>query len=269
MSMIMLMCKLIILLIGKHNNASCFLIEFTLKWCPTCCEWLNACVAIERMVAVKRATKFSASTSRRAAKYVTPSVTIFIALACSFELIFRRIIIDTYDNKAWCVLTLNRDRPILLALYSISNIFLYLVPLTINLTSCIIIIIGTFRSKQKATSNAPAVMSKESKNLRKQNWKSIKEHIKKYKHILIATILLGLLAVPRVVITFIYVCTKLDRSPFLFWLVISSDFCHQYLYFLLLFYQHEIIEKLLSRVPNTLYLNVLESLSPIVDKILN
>jgi hypothetical protein len=215
MSMIMLMCKLIILLIGKHNNASCFLIEFTLKWCPTCCEWLNACVAIERMVAVKRATKFSASTSRRAAKYVTPSVTIFIALACSFELIFRRIIIDTYDNKAWCVLTLKRDRPILLALYSISNIFLYLVPLTINLTSCIIIIIGTFRSKQKATSNAPAVMSKESKNLRKQNWKSIKEHIKKYKHILIATILLGLLAVPRVVITFIYVCTKLDRSPFL------------------------------------------------------
>jgi hypothetical protein len=58
-------------------------------------------------------------------------------------------------------------------------------------------------------------MSKEGINLRKKNWKSIKEHIKKYKHILIAAIVLGLLAVPRVVITFIYVCTKLDQRPFL------------------------------------------------------
>jgi uncharacterized membrane protein YidH (DUF202 family) len=191
MSMIMLLCKMIILLIGKHNNASCSLIEFLLKWCPTSCEWLNACVAIERMVAVKQATKFSKLGSRRVAKYVAPSVVIFIALVCSFELIFRRVIIDMYDKKAWCVLTLNRDRPTLLTLYSISNILLYVVPLIINLISCFIIIIGTFR------------------------WKSIKEQIKKYKHILISTILLGCLALPRVIVTFIYVCTKLDRSPFL------------------------------------------------------
>jgi hypothetical protein len=52
-------------------------------------------------------------------------------------------------------------------------------------------------------------------NQRKQKWKSMKEHIKKYKHILITTILLGFLAVPRLIITFIYVCTKLDRHPVL------------------------------------------------------
>lgn len=42
----------------------------------------------------------------------------------------------------------------------------------------------------------------------------MKEQIKKHKHILIAAVTLGLLAVPRVVITFIYVCTKVDRQPF-------------------------------------------------------
>jgi hypothetical protein len=211
--MIMLICKMIILLIGKHNDVSCSLIEFALKWCPTCCEWLNACVATERIVAIKKATKFSNLKSRRVAKYVAPVVTIFIASVCSFELIFRRVIIDAYDRRAWCVLTLNRDQPVLLALYSILNILLYLVPLTINIISCIIIIIGTFRSKQRATSNVTSVKSNKS-NQRKQNWKSIKEQIKKYKHILIADILLGLLAVPRVIITFIYVCNKLDQSPF-------------------------------------------------------
>jgi hypothetical protein len=213
MCMIMLMCKMIILLLGKHNDVSCSLIEFALKWFPTCCEWLNACVAIERMLAVKRETKFSNSASRRAARYVAPSVVIFIGLTCTFELIFRRVIIDTYDKKAWCVLTLNHDRPILLTLYSIFNILLYLVPLIINLISCIIIIIGTFRLKQKITSNTNSAMSKH--NQRKQKWKSMKEHIKKYKHILITTILLGFLAVPRLIITFIYVCTKLDRHPVL------------------------------------------------------
>ena len=214
MSMIILMCKMIILLIGKQTNVSCLLIEFILKLCPTCCEWLCSCVAVERIVAIKRATKFSNKLSRRVAKYVVPGVVSFIAVLCTFELIFRRVVIDAYDKKVWCVLTLNRDRPTLVILYSISNVFLYLVPLVINFTSCFIIIHGTFRSKQRATKGAPDPTHKKG-NKKDQSWVGVREQIKKHKHILISATLLGIFTVPRLIITFIYVCTKLDRQPFL------------------------------------------------------
>jgi hypothetical protein len=42
----------------------------------------------------------------------------------------------------------------------------------------------------------------------------IKEQIQKYKHILIGPIVVGILSLPRLVLAFVFVCTKLDRKPF-------------------------------------------------------
>ena len=88
-----LLGKMIILFTGKRSEVSCFLVEFLLRWCPTSCEWLNACVALERTTAVKYFAKYSPVKSKLLSKWITPTVLIPIAGLCTPELIFRQIII--------------------------------------------------------------------------------------------------------------------------------------------------------------------------------
>jgi hypothetical protein len=130
-------------------------------------------------------------------------------------LIFRRMIIDTYDERAWCVLTLNPDRPTLLKLYSTLNVFLFLIPLVINLTTSGIIILKIFHLKQQIImKNITTPIFSKTRRF-KIRLETIKEQIVKHKHILIAPVLLGSLALPRVVLAFVFVCTKLDRQPYI------------------------------------------------------
>jgi hypothetical protein len=226
-TMIMLMCKMILLINVEQQNVSCALVEFLLKWWPTSSEWLNACVAIERTLAVVRQISYSSSASQRRAKWIVISVLIFIGLLSSPELIFRRTKIDTQDNRIWCVFTLNTDHRILQTLYSVSNVSLFLIPLTINLTTPVIIIMGILRSKKKSSAVTNIKPKKvNSKGITPTNDKvkksipiqsrfdGIKEQIQKYKHILIGPIFVGILSLPRLVLAFVFVCTKLDRKPF-------------------------------------------------------
>jgi len=74
LTQIVLSFKMILLLMGERSNISRSFIEFFLKWCPTSCEWFNACVAFERAIAVKRKMKYSRSKSKYFSKWVTPIV---------------------------------------------------------------------------------------------------------------------------------------------------------------------------------------------------
>jgi hypothetical protein len=181
-----------------RSNTGCSIVEFLLKWCPTTCEWLNACVAFERTIAIKLKTKYSRSKSKEFAKFITPLILILIGFISMPELFFRRIITDEIDGRAWCVLTLNKKQPELLTMYTILNIFSFIIPLIINLSSGILIILITLESKQKI------------KRTRRYS-DLIRVQMFKYKHILIAPILLGCLSFPRLILMFIFVCTKLDR----------------------------------------------------------
>jgi hypothetical protein len=145
---IILICKISLLLMGERSQASCSIVEFFLKWCPISCEWLNAGVAFERAIAVKRPTKYSRSKSKYIAKWMTPIILILVGCICMPEFFFRGLIIDHFDNRAWCVLTINNEQPDLLAMYSTLNIFSFIVPLLINLSSGIIIVLATLESKQ-------------------------------------------------------------------------------------------------------------------------
>ncbi|UJR17235.1 hypothetical protein I4U23_004130 [Adineta vaga] len=210
-NMITLVCKIIFLFSQKQNNVSCSLIEFLLKWCPASCEWLNASVGIERTMAVTRKTRFQTAKSKSVAKWVILAVFILVGLFCTPELIFRRIVNDTQDNQEWCVLTINADRPSFLTVYSTLNVSLFLLPIICNFVSSVIIIIGTLSSKRQATAH-PTANKNVTGNLL---FVDIKKQIRKHKHILIAPAILGLLALPRLILTFIFVCNKVDRSPLL------------------------------------------------------
>ena len=135
LTVIVLLCKMIFLFIGERSDAGCFLVEFLLRWCPTSCEWLIACVSFERAIAVKRATKYSRTKSKFLFKWITSVILIVVAGLCTPELIFRRIIIDPFDNRAWCLLKLNNEQVVLLTTYSTLNVLSFLIPLLINLIS--------------------------------------------------------------------------------------------------------------------------------------
>jgi hypothetical protein len=207
------MFKIIFLLIDKQNKISCSLIEFVLKWFLTSSDWLNCCVAVERCVAVICKTTFSRSKSRSLSKWITITVIISVGLISLPELLFRQMILDTQDQRIWCVFTLNYNRSVLFTFYTISNVFLFLLPLIINSISSIIIIRETFRSKQQSTARLKTTIN------RKTKWQIefmiIKKQLIKQKHILLGPLLFAALSVPRIVFVFIFVCTKLDQRPFL------------------------------------------------------
>ncbi|UJR12115.1 hypothetical protein I4U23_016293 [Adineta vaga] len=214
LTMIVLMCKIIIILNPKQTNIGCSLTEFLLKWWSTSCEWIDACVAMDRTQAVSYPTKYTRAISERRAKWIVGCVFIFLALISSPELIFRRIVIDTHDERAWCVLTLNADRPVILVLYSISNVLWFILPLIINFASSIIIIQRTTALKNQIKNKTTPPNQNKSTRL-KLRMDLIKKSISQHKHILIAPIVLGCLAVPRLVLSFIFVCQKLDRQPYI------------------------------------------------------
>jgi hypothetical protein len=209
LTMIVLISKMLLLLLDDRSNVGCSIIEFLLKWCPTSCEWLNACVALERTIAIKLKTQYSRSKSKYLAKWITPMILILVGVISMPELFFRRIITDEIDGRAWCVLTLNKKQPNLLTMYTILNIFSFIIPLIINLSSGILIILVTLELKQKTRGNRR--MNIEQKITRRIHLNLIQTQILKHKHILIGPILLGCLSLPRLILIFIFVCTKLDR----------------------------------------------------------
>jgi hypothetical protein len=213
LTIVMLMCKMILLLLDKQNKISCSLIEFVLKWFLTSSDWLNCCVAVERCLAVICKTTFSRSKSRSLSKWVTIAVIISVGLISLPELLFRQMILDRQDQRIWCVFTLNYNRSVLFKFYTISNVFIFLLPLIINLISSIIIIRETFRSKKQSTTKLKTAINRKTKLKIQLN--IIKKQSIKQKHILLGPLLLAALSVPRIVFVFIFVCTKLDQRPFL------------------------------------------------------
>ncbi|CAF1466123.1 unnamed protein product [Adineta ricciae] len=188
-----------------HTNVSCALIEFFLKWFLAANEWLDVCVAVERALTILKGAAFNATRSKRIAKWIVIAVLILLGCLSSVELVFRRALLDQQDGRVWCVLTLDRDQHALMhILYAAYNILLIVLPLIINLSSAAMIIRGTVQSKQR---------TKKEKDTHLQL--IVKKEISKHKHIIIGPLVLGLLAIPRLVFTFIFVCTKLNRRPFL------------------------------------------------------
>ena len=209
-TVMILMSKMILLLIHHQNNFSCAFVEYLLKWCPISCEWLNTGVAIERTIAVKRPAQYSRRSSRIYSKWIAPLIILFVASMSLPDLFYRRIIIDPLDDRTWCVLTLNHDRLTMLRFFSSWNILAFLIPFVINISSAIFIIIGTFRLKQKFLTDA--VGNKKDNASWKTHFDAIRNQIRQHKHIFLTPIVLAILSLPHVIITFIFVCTKLDQN---------------------------------------------------------
>jgi hypothetical protein len=166
-------------------------------------QWLNACVAMERAVTIIKATRFDKKKSKKAAKFVILLLLIVLVGTSIHDPISRRLIDEENDAKEkriWCIISYSSSLQIF---NSMMHSFHFLGPFMINLISSIVLIIMTTRQQAKLHQQRP--------------YKEIlEEQFREHRHLLFAPIVLVILALPRLILTFVSKCMKSANDSWLF-----------------------------------------------------
>ncbi|CAF1039125.1 unnamed protein product [Adineta steineri] len=167
-------------------------------------QWLNAYVACERAITVVKGARFSKKKSKKVTKFIIILLLIFNIFIFIHEPLYRQLIDETDEDKnekrIWCVVSYSSN----LQIYnSVINTFQFFTPLIINFISAFILIAQKPR-RQSITQ-------------RKRNFKDIlKENYREHKHLFIAPAILVILALPRLIISFISKCIQSSDDSWLF-----------------------------------------------------
>jgi hypothetical protein len=203
--------KFTILLIAQINYLSnrsflkiqCISIDFLLRVGLNMDQWLNACVAIERAVTTIKGVHFNQERSKKMAKYVIIFLVLFTTITNGYDPFYRRIIDDGEDGdqkRIWCFVTYTSGFHIL---HSIVNILHFFAPFIINIISAALIILSTTRQRRLLHRN--------------EHYETVlRKQIQQYRHLLIAPIVLIILAIPRLIISFVSGCMKSTDDAWLF-----------------------------------------------------
>ncbi len=186
----------------------CTSMDFLLYVCLVMDQWLNACVAIERVFTIIKGIDFDKKKSKKIAKWIFPLLILLITCTTIHDPIHRRLLYDDNDDnekRIWCIATYSAS---VQTYNTFINTFHFLVPFTINIISAIIIIVMTARQRSHLENHRPY------QHL-------LREQFHQHRHLLIAPILLTILALPRLIISFISSCmNSTDRS----WLFLIGYF---------------------------------------------
>ena len=184
-------------------NLQCISIDCLLRIGVNTDQWLNACVAIDRAVAAINGVRFEKKKSKRAAKYVVVFLLLFTVITSIHDPFHRRLLDEGDDEKEkriWCIVTYPSSFQ---TLNSSMNIFHFFAPLVINLTSAAAIILITAR--QRTTSQT------------RRNYREfLREQLQQHRHLLVAPLVLSVLAVPRLIISFVSGCMKSSDDSWVF-----------------------------------------------------
>ena len=215
-TMIIFALKFFILLIAQityiKNRAfllmQCYSMDFFLQIGLNMDRWMGACVAVERTVVSIQGTKFNKNKSKQLAKYIIFTFLFFITGAHLSDPIHRSLIDDNDNNeqRIWCILKYSPDLHIFNSVINLTHFFL---PLFINFVSPLIII--RMQIQQRLT-----VQSDQSYG------QIFCEQCHRYYHLLIASVVLVILAAPRMIISFISSCLTSSGSNG--WLFLAGYF---------------------------------------------
>jgi hypothetical protein len=180
----------------------CHSIDFLLRTGLIIDQWLNACVAIERATTVIKGTRFNKKKSKQAAKLVIIIVLIVTIATGLDDPISRRLIDEENEDekRIWCIVSYSSS----LQTYNyVMHTFHFIAPFIFNFISAIILI--TKKSRQKS-----GIQNRE-------NFKEIlREQIREHKNLFIAPVILVILAVPRLIISFLSKCMKSSGDSWVF-----------------------------------------------------
>ena len=191
-------------------SVQCHLIDFLLGICLTMNQWLHSCVTVDRAITVIKGAGFVKETSKQTAKFVIITLTIVITSTSIYDPIYRRLIDEETDNnddqkRTWCAAIYPTG---LYMFHSILHAFYFFVPFTLNIIAALILI--TRKARQQATINT------------KKTYKEIlRTQFHQHKHLLTDPIVSVILALPRLIITYVSQCMT---SPTHAWLYLIGYF---------------------------------------------
>ncbi|CAF1115837.1 unnamed protein product [Adineta steineri] len=168
-------------------------------------QWLNACVAMERAVTIIKGVQFDKKKSKELAKKVLIILLILNILTLIHDPIYRQLYQEENDNddnkrRIWCIVNYSSN----LQIYDRAiNTFHFFVPFLINLISSVTLIVKKSDQKRHLQKNQPY------KNVL---YRQIREH----KHLLIAPVVLFFLALPRLILTYVFKCMSSTKDSWLF-----------------------------------------------------
>jgi hypothetical protein len=168
-------------------------------------DWLNACVAIERVMTAYIGVKFNKKKSKLYAKWTIVGICLFTLASYIPDPIHRKLLEDNEEQRQWCVVDYSSPMRIFTM---IINIIHFCIPLGINIISILIIIVLVAR--QKSTANKSTGNNQET--YREHLWKQFQKH----KHRLFSSIILIIIAMPRLIISFVSKCMESARNPHLY-----------------------------------------------------
>jgi hypothetical protein len=206
--MIVLTIKFLLLLksqMGSINNrlfihVQCVSLDYFLRLLLSANDWLSVCVGIERTVNVLQGIKFDKRKSKRVAKWII--IAVFILTICTYihDPIHRDLVDDEEEQRIWCVTKYSLS----LQQFDLAiNIFHFCVPFLINLISPLIIIITAAKSRSNSQEQQSYTQS-------------LCDQLRHHKHLFISPFILFLLALPRLIISFLSGCMKSARNPWLY-----------------------------------------------------
>jgi hypothetical protein len=181
-------------------HGGCILLEFILKFCLFMDNWLNACVAIERTVTVYKGINFNKMLSKRVARWVLPFLPFLIMGSLIHEPLYRYLSDDNEDQRIWCVFRYSQS----VEYYNAFILFFhFLIPVAINLFSALFIIFSNARQRAKART--------------RQSYKQhLYDQFNEHKQLIISPIILVILSIPRLIISFLSGCVKVNHSSWLY-----------------------------------------------------
>ena len=196
---------LVAIQVGSTNNHrfvyfQCALMDFLLRCLVSVSDWLSACVAVERAVSVTKGVKFDKIKSKRVARWMIGIVLFCVCCSYVYDPIHRRVMVDEEEQQTWCI---TQYSSFVAVLDSTMNIVHFSFPFVINGISAVIIIITITRTRLNA---------QKSKSLREHMHEQLHHH----KHLIISPLILVLLAIPRLVISFVSGCMGSARESWLY-----------------------------------------------------
>jgi hypothetical protein len=201
---ILLLAQMTIISNRSFLSFQCHSIDFILRVCLSMDQWLSACVAVERAITAIKGLGFVKKKSRQAAKLVIVILLIVIVGTCIHDPIYRRLINEENEDddqkRIWCIVTY----PSSLQIYNyIIHIVHFFGPFMINLISPVILIIKTSHHQSNVH--------------QERTYKEILHgQFREHRHLLTAPIVLVILALPRLIITFVSKCMNSTGDAWLF-----------------------------------------------------
>ncbi|CAF1411627.1 unnamed protein product, partial [Rotaria sordida] len=205
----------------------CISIDFLLRIGLSMDQWLNACVAIERTITIIKGTRFDQNKSKQIAKYIILVLLFTITSTTIHDPIHRRLLNENDDDvdekRIWCIVSYSSN---LRAFNSFILIFHFLAPFFINTISAIIIIVMITRQRTTVRQHQPY------KEL-------LREQFQQHINLIIAPFVLVILAVPRLIISFVGGCLKSTSGSWLSLIGYLISFVPSMLTFLLFVFPSE------------------------------